>query len=305
MPEHRSLDRAFDDWMDWLVHEKKASAHTLEAYERDVRDFLAFLTGHLGGEPTLSDLEALRAADFRAYLAHRRQEGLSATSLRRVLSSIRSFFKRQEREGAFHNPYLKSLRTPKAPTRLPRPLAVTDARKLLQGTPDAREPDWIQYRDLAVLTLLYGCGLRIGEALGLNMADRPKGDILTLIGKGNKERMVPVLPAVREAIDLYLRHCPFPLEGTDPLFVGRQGKRLNARAIQLKMQTLRRGLGLPETATPHALRHSFASHLLGSGSDLRSIQELLGHASLSSTQRYTDLDMEKLLAVYDQAHPKS
>lgn len=305
MADSASLDRAFDGWIDWLVHERKASPHTIEAYERDVRDFLAFLTGHLGGEPTLADLEALRAADFRAYLAHRRQEGLSATSLRRVLSSVRSFFRRLEREEAFHNPQLKSLRTPKAPARLPRPLAIPDTRKLLAEPPETGEDLWLHYRDIAVLTLLYGCGLRISEALGLNLADRPRGDFLTLIGKGNKERMVPVLPAVREAVDLYLQHCPFRLTDNDPLFVGRQGKRLNARAIQLKMQMLRRRLGLPETATPHALRHSFASHLLSSGSDLRAIQELLGHASLSSTQRYTDLDMKKLLAVYDQAHPKS
>ena len=305
MPDRPSLGRAYDDWTNWLIHEKKASTHTVEAYERDVREFLAFLTGHLGGEPTLEDLEKLRAADFRAYLAHRRQEGLSATSLRRNLSSVRSFFKRQEKDGHLHNPYLKSLRTPKAPARLPRPLAVTDTKRLLGEKQDEREPDWIYYRDAAVLTLLYGCGLRIGEALSLNVGDRPVGDILTLIGKGNKERMVPVLPAVRDAIDIYMKQCPFSLSDTDPLFVGKQGKRLNARAIQLKMQMLRRNLGLPESATPHALRHSFATHLLAGGSDLRSIQELLGHASLSSTQRYTDLDMEKLLAVYDQAHPKS
>lgn len=299
------LSRIVEDWLDWLVHEKKASRHTVDAYERDLRDFLAFLSGHIGGELHLGDLADLRSADFRAYLAHRRQEGLSATSLRRVLSSIRSFFKRQERNGLLHNPYLKTLRTPKAGIRLPRPLPAIDTKTLLEDKVNPSEANWIRHRDLAVLTLLYGCGLRIGEALSLNYGKRPVSDTMTLIGKGNKERMVPVLPVVREAISIYLKECPYSLGDTDPLFVGSRGKRLTARVIQLKMQTLRRNLGLPETATPHALRHSFASHLLAGGSDLRSIQELLGHASLSSTQRYTDLDTEKLLAVYDQAHPKS
>lgn len=300
-----SLAQAFDNWMDWLVHEKKASPHTLSAYERDMRDFLAFLAGHIGGPVELSELEKLRAADFRAYLAHRRQEGLSASSLQRVLSSIRSFYKRQERDGYLHNPYLKVLRTPKAGGRLPRPLAAADARRLLERAGETKEPYWIRHRDTAVLILLYGCGLRIAEALSLNFRDQPKGETMTLIGKGNKERMIPVLPAVREAIDLYIKSYPFEFDKDGPLFLGKNGKRLTARVIQLKMQGLRRALGLPESATPHALRHSFASHLLAGGGDLRSIQELLGHASLSSTQRYTELDTERLLAVYDGAHPKA
>ncbi len=300
-----TLTQALENWLNWLRHEKRASPLTLEAYERDVRDFLSFTAGHIGNDPQLKDLEGLRAADFRAYLAHRRQEGLAATSIRRVLSSIRSFYKRQERDGYLHNPYLKTLRTPKAGSRLPRPLAKADMKTLLDKSADTREPIWVRHRDTAVLTLLYGCGLRIGEALALNYEERPKAEVMTLIGKGNKERMVPVLPAVREALQFYLKECPYQLETGGPLFVGRQGKRLSPRIIQLKMQALRRALNLPETATPHALRHSFASHLLSNGSDLRSIQELLGHASLSSTQRYTDLDTEKLLVVYDKAHPKS
>lgn len=300
-----SLSDALENWIDWLKHEKKVSPHTLEAYERDVRDFLSFITGHIAKEPDLLSLEALRAADFRAYLAYRRTEGLTATSLRRVLSSIRSFYKRQEREEHIHNPYLKTIRTPKIGVKLPRPLSAHDAQDLLNNITDTNEPLWIQNRDAAILTLLYGCGLRIGEALSLNYGDLPTSDTLTLIGKGNKERIVPVLPAVQKALKLYMKECPYPLTQNGPLFVGRSGKRLGARVVQLKMQTLRRNLNLPETATPHALRHSFATHLLEGGGDLRSIQELLGHASLSSTQRYTDLDMEKLLAVYDKAHPKT
>ncbi|MEH6545048.1 MAG: tyrosine recombinase XerC [Sneathiella sp.] len=299
------LSDAFENWIDWLRHEKKVSPHTLEAYERDVRDFLSFIRGHIAKEPDLPSLEALRAADFRAYLAYRRSEGLAATSLRRVLSSIRSFYKRQERDKYIHNPYLKTIRTPKAGVKLPRPLSAVDTRDLLDSITDTKEPYWIQNRDAAVLTLLYGCGLRIGEALSLNYDDLPVSDTLTLIGKGNKERIVPVLPAVREALNSYIDQCPYLLKSRGPLFVGRRGNRLSARVIQLKMQVLRRNLNLPETATPHALRHSFATHLLEGGGDLRSIQELLGHASLSSTQRYTDLDMEKLLAVYDKAHPKA
>ena len=305
MSSRLSLTDAFANWIDWLVHERRASPHTVQAYERDMRDFLAFITGHIGQEPELTDLENLHSVDFRAYLAHRRQKGLTATSQRRVLSSIRSFFKRQERDGQLHNPYLKTLRSPKAGTKLPRPLSADDTKNLLQDAPNPREANWVRYRDLAVLTLLYGCGLRIGEALSLNFNDRPTSDVMKITGKGNKERMVPVLPAVHDALSLYIKECPFPLKGSGPLFVGRYGKRLNARNIQLKMQALRRNLGLPETATPHALRHSFASHLLAGGGDLRSIQDLLGHASLSSTQRYTDLDTEKLLAVYDKAHPKA
>lgn len=305
MPSLPSVSVAFENWIGWLRHEKKVSPHTLEAYERDVRDFLNFITGHIAKEPDLHSLEALRTADFRAYLAYRRTEGLTATSLRRVLSSIRSFYKRQERDEYIHNPYLKTVRTPKAGVKLPRPLSAHDTRDLLESITDTKEPYWIQNRDAAVLTLLYGCGLRIGEALSLNYGDLPASNTLTLVGKGNKERIVPVLPAVREALNLYTEQCPYSLTSNGPLFVGQRGKRLSARVIQLKMQTLRRNLNLPETATPHALRHSFATHLLEGGGDLRSIQELLGHASLSSTQRYTDLDMEKLLAVYDKAHPKA
>jgi integrase/recombinase XerC len=301
-----TLQFLLQDWQDWLSHEKKVSPHTFEAYTRDVDDFLAFLIGHLGGAVDLAALEKLKAADFRSYLAVRKREGLTAASITRVLSSIRSFFKRLEKEKILHNPTLNTIRSPKQPQRLPRPLSEKDSKALLAKTAQPAIGEiWIGKRDLAVLTLLYGCGLRINEALSLNYGKRPCEDVMSILGKGNKERLVPVLPIVRQAIDDYVEHSPFPFEPESPLFFGKQGRRLGARQIQLRLQDLRRQLGLPETATPHALRHSFATHLLGAGADLRSIQELLGHASLSTTQRYTDLDAEKLLNAYHTAHPKS
>ncbi|WP_169569450.1 tyrosine recombinase XerC [Sneathiella limimaris] len=298
-----SLDTYLNDWKSWLIHEKKVSPNTFEAYERDVEAFLLFSGHHLGKTLTVSDLENMRAADFRAFLADRKKEGLTATSLARMLSSIRSFFKKLEKDEVLHNPHLKSLRAPKRPERLPRPLTEKDSRNLLSELDKGQ--GWMDARDLAVVTLLYGAGLRISEALDLNYGNRPAGDSMTIIGKGKKERLVPVLPVISEAIDRYLKLCPHPMDAETPLFLGKQGKRLSPRQIQLTIQNLRRQLGLPESATPHALRHSFATHLLGAGGDLRTIQELLGHASLSTTQRYTDLDTEKLLNVYKSAHPKS
>lgn len=300
-----TLKETVDTWKAWLSHEKRVSPHTFEAYNRDVSDFLHFLTPHLGHTPQLKDLQDLRAADFRAFLAHRKQDGLTASSIARVLSSVRSFFSKLEKDQVLHNPYLKTVRSPKKPQRLPRPLAEVDAKEVLnKAATTADQQPWINMRDAAVLTLLYGCGLRIGEALTLNYKDRPKGQAMTITGKGSKQRLVPILPVVLAAIDDYIELCPYPFSEDSPLFFGTQGRRLGARQIQLRLQLLRRQLGLPETATPHALRHSFATHLLIGGGDLRAIQELLGHASLSTTQRYIDLDTEKLLAVYKNAHPK-
>lgn len=301
-----SLSSAVQRWKSWLAHEKRVSPHTFEAYERDLSNFLDFLVPHLGHPPTIDDLEKLRAADFRAFLAYRKADGISATSLARILSSIRSFFGKLEKDQILHNPYLKTIRSPKKSHRLPRPLAEKDAADVLaKAALENKQEDWINKRDAAVFTLLYGCGLRIGEALSLNYSSRPVRDTMTITGKGSKERLIPILPIVRHAIQDYVDHCPFPFSGDSPLFYGKQGRRLGARQVQLRLQDLRRQIGLPETATPHALRHSFATHLLSSGSDLRAIQELLGHASLSSTQRYTDLDTEKLLSIYKNAHPKN
>lgn len=282
------------------------SPHTQAAYERDFEAFEEFLVTHLGKALTLTDLANLKAADFRAFLAQRQKEGLSASSLARTLSSIKSFFKKQEKDGVFHNPYLNAIRTPKKPQRLPRPLSPGDAENLVRTAGNTlAKSSWMQDRDLCVLLLLYGCGLRINEALSLDYGNRPKGDVLKVLGKGSKERLVPVLPVIHAALETYIKNCPYPFSEDAPLFFGKQGRRLNARTIQQKMQDLRRILGLPETATPHALRHSFATHLLSAGGDLRTIQELLGHASLSSTQVYTDLETRQLLETYKKAHPKS
>lgn len=304
MPQN--LSEHIEIWKNWLLHEKKMSPHTQAAYERDFDAFEEFLIAHLGKALTLTDLANLKAADFRAFLVQRQKEGLSASSLARTLSSIKSFFKKQEKDGVFHNPYLNAIRTPKKAQRLPRPLSPGDAENMLRSVKSAStKSNWMQDRDLCVFLLLYGCGLRINEALSLNYEDRPKGEVLKVLGKGSKERLVPVLPIIHDALKTYLANCPYPFSEETPLFFGKQGRRLNARTVQQKMQDLRRSLGLPETATPHALRHSFATHLLSAGGDLRTIQELLGHASLSSTQVYTDLETRQLLETYKKAHPKS
>jgi len=299
------------DWIAYLTTERRAAEKTVEAYLRDINRFLSFLRDHLGGEPDLDALSQLRAADFRAYLAARRRDGMTSRTLARALSAIRSFYGFLEREGAVENAALAALRSPKIPHAVPKALGVAAARRLVTSAPIAsgtEQETWVGARDTAVLLLLYGCGLRISEALGLDRGEAPLDaaqDTLTITGKGNKTRIVPILPVAREAIGVYLDLCPFVLEEGDPLFVGVKGKRLNARNIQLLIQRMRGALGLPDTATPHALRHSFATHLLSAGGDLRAIQELLGHASLSSTQIYTEVDRAHLLRQYMGAHPRA
>lgn len=301
--------RALDGWLDYLVSEKRASANTVEAYVRDLEVFFSFLSGHLGGHVTLDALRDLRTVDFRAFLAARRNDDLSSRSLARALSALRSFFRFLERKNILSNPHLSALRSPKIPRALPRSVAPDAARAMTDGDAVAsvsRGVTWIDTRDSAVLLLLYGCGLRISEALGLNRRDIPGSggpDTLRITGKGGKTRVVPVIPLAADAIRRYLELCPWQPGPDGPLFLGEKGGRLNARNIQLLVQRLRGALGLPEKTTPHALRHSFATHLLGAGGDLRTIQELLGHASLSSTQIYTEMDRRHLLDVYDRAHP--
>ena len=308
-----ALRRAVGQWYDQLSAERRASPHTLAAYVHDLGAFLEFMTFHHGGPPRLADLAALKSGDFRAWLAHRTQAGLARSSTARALSVVRGFYRFLDREALAHNTAIGAIRGPRATRAVPKALAVGEMGDLLDSarTPqgETAEP-WVVARDVAVLTLLYGCGLRISEALGLNRRDvptngGPAGESLMVTGKGGKQRMVPLLPVVSEAVAAYVAVCPHRLASDGPLFVGVRGGRLNARIVQRRMQSLRAQLGLPKEATPHALRHSFATHLLGAGGDLRAIQELLGHASLSTTQRYTDVDAERLLEVYTKAHPRA
>ncbi len=296
-------------WIAWLTGERRASPHTVAAYGRDVAFFLDFLTEHLGGLPDLAAIDRLRPADFRAYLARRAGDSLERSSLARLLSVLRGFVRFLRRRGLASTTALAALRGPRLPVGVPKPLGVDDAVATLAAADDAgpgnRPGNWQGKRDAAVLTLLYGCGLRLSEALGLSRGEAPHGDLLTITGKGRKERVLPVLAAVHEAIGAYLAACPYPLAKEGPLFVGARGGPLGARHVQRQMAVLRGFLGLPETATPHALRHSFATHLLAGGGDLRAIQELLGHASLSTTQRYTHVAVEGLLAAYEAAHPRA
>ncbi|HEY7232466.1 MAG TPA: tyrosine recombinase XerC [Pseudolabrys sp.] len=295
-------------WLSYLGAERRMSAKTLDAYRRDVTQFLSFLADHLGCTPTLKQLAKLAPADVRAFMAARRHDGAGNRSLMRTLAGCRSFARFLERNGKGKVAALAAVRTPKLPRTLPKPLAVSAAKQI--GDTELREGEerepWIIARDAAVLALLYGCGLRISEALGLKRKDfTAKSDSLIVTGKGNKTRMVPVLPQVAKAISDYLNLCPYKNPPNAPLFVGARGKSLSPRIIQLTMARLRGSLGLADTATPHALRHSFATHLLARGGDLRSIQELLGHASLSTTQIYTGVDAERLLEVYNNAHPRA
>jgi integrase/recombinase XerC len=302
-PEVAALATA---WLDGLAHEKRQAAATVKAYRTDLEGFLSFCAEHLGAPPDLDRLTGLRAVDFRAWLASRHQRGLARTSTARALAALRSFYRYLDREHGRHNPALKALRTPRLPRRLPRPLSAGQAAELLEAAPGVARQDWIARRDTALLLLLYGAGLRIGEALALDRAvlDRdPELRALRVTGKGGKQRLVPLLPVIAAALRDYLDACPY--RHRDALFLGARGKRLQAPIVRRVMQELRRGLGLPETATPHALRHSFATHLLADGADLRTIQELLGHASLSTTQGYTGVDGERLMRLYHQAHPRA
>jgi integrase/recombinase XerC len=297
-------------WRAFLGSERRMAGKTVEAYGRDVSQFLSFLAEHLGGKANLAQLSKLAPADVRAFMAARRAKGIGGRSLMRALAGVRSFARFLEREGKGRVGALAAVRAPKVGKTLPKPLAVGAAKRLADAdlrAGEAREP-WIFARDAAVLALLYGSGLRISEALGLLRKAVPapgKGDVITVTGKGNKQRMVPVLPQVLRLISDYVKQCPYDLPADGALFVGARGGPLSPRIVQLAMERLRGALGLPETATPHALRHSFATHLLARGGDLRAIQELLGHASLSTTQIYTAVDAERLMDVYRSAHPRA
>jgi len=299
------LQSAFQRWQGWLRFERRTSAHTIDGYVRDVAGFLRFLIDHRGEALRLATLETLTAQDYRAWLAARASDGAGAATRARAMSSLRSFFRFLERVGLASNSALVTVRTPKVAPSLPRPLSEPDARAVVETAAAAEEEPWVAARDVALVTLLYGCGLRLGEALGLTRAEAPLSETLVVTGKGRKQRMVPVLPAVRRAVADYLAACPHPLPPDGPLFVGVRGGPLNPGVAQRQVRRLRALLELPETATPHALRHSFATHLLAGGADLRAIQELLGHASLSTTQRYTGVETERLMATYRAAHPRA
>jgi integrase/recombinase XerC len=296
---------AIADWQTWLADERRVSPHTLDAYSRDLAAFLTFLAEHLGGAAGLNDLGSLTARDVRAWLARRAGDGIGRTSTARAMSTLRNFFRFLDRSGRVHNAAIAHIRAPRLPQSVPKALSVEDAGDAIGAVAELSESAWIAKRDVALLTLLYGCGLRLGEALGLRLRDVPKGESMVVTGKGGKDRVVPVLPVVAAAIADYVAACPHPLRADGPLFVGARGGPLNPSVVQRQVRKLRAWLGLPDTATPHALRHSFATHLLAEGGDLRTIQELLGHASLSTTQRYTAVDIERLAKVYRDAHPRA
>lgn len=303
-----TAEEALRAWLDWLAHERRASPRTIEAYGRIGRTYVAFLEAHRGEPLTLQGLAAVRAAEVRAHLAARRagDKGLQARSLAQTLSAIRAFHRYLDRRLGAPAAEIALVRGPRVKPALPRPVSEDQALGLLEEP--AADPDldlWAAARDQAVLSLLYGCGLRISEALSLSGADHPLGEAVRVTGKGGKTRLVPVLPQVRDAVAAYAGACPWPLPPDQPLFRAARGGPLSPRHVQAAVQRLRGRLGLPASATPHALRHSFATHLLGAGADLRIIQELLGHASLSTTQKYTAVDAARLLSAYQAAHPRA
>lgn len=299
---------ARDALQTWLDHQralKGAAQNTLTAYSGDVTEFLAFISVHHGGQQGLGALSKITVSDMRAWMAATRGADVGPRSLARKLSAVKAFYRwLAEREG-FEPTAVLSTRAPKFTKKLPRPLAVDAARELIDCVEIQARAPWVAARDVAVLTLLWGCGLRISEALGLRGGDAPLADVLRITGKGGKERVVPVLPAARAAVESYLRACPHPQQADAPLFRGVRGGACTPGAIQKVMASARMQLGLPATATPHAMRHSFATHLLDAGGDLRAIQELLGHASLSTTQAYTAVDTVRLMEVYTRAHPRA
>lgn len=306
-PDAMTGEAARQAWLAWLANERRAALLTVEAYGHDLAGFLGFLTPHLGREPDLADLAALSLADLRAWLAAEAGAGAGNATRSRHLSAVRSFFRFLARHHGVANPRLRLLVSPRAKPPIPRALAAAEARSVAIDIGEMSDNAAIQARDTALFTLLYGCGLRIAEALALTVAEAPlpgSDAMLRVVGKGGKQRIVPVLPVVREAVAAWLRLHPKP-ERDSPLFVGARGKRLDPGVAQRTLRNFRRLNGLPEHATPHALRHSFATHLLAGGADLRAIQELLGHASLSTTQRYTSVDAARLLEVWRRAHPRA
>ena len=305
--QDRMITEHTQKWIDWLQKEKNLSPLTVEVYERVGTDFLGFLAHHMGQPPTVTMLQNLKARDFRAWMMHLLSEKKQKkSSVSRAVSVIRSLFLFLDQTKVVHNPIARNLRAPKRDEILPRALSQEDMNLFLKGNRPPDQSPWVHARDMALFTLLYGCGLRIHEALQLNMEDIPaSGQMLRVRGKGKKERVVPLLPVVADKIKDYLQLSPFDKSFEKPLFMGIQGKRLNVSMAEKAITNYRRALGLPESVTPHALRHSFATHLLEENADLRTIQELLGHASLSTTQRYTKVNRKKLQQTYKKSHPRA
>lgn len=300
------LRAQLEKWQTYLRHEKQVSPHTLRAYCTDMEHFITFMHSHYGQPPGLATIADAKIRDFRAWLSRKAMEGTGNASRARSLSGVKNLLRWLDKNGVAHNAAIAAMRSPKLPHKLPKPLPEGQTMTLLDSAGLLEKQDWMAARNSALLTLLYGCGLRISEALSLNIGDIPPlGQPLRITGKGNKERITPMLDIVRTSLQHYLQLCPFDTGADQPIFRGARGDRLNQGVAQRAMRQLRVSLGLPETATPHALRHSFATHLLQNGANLREIQELLGHASLSTTQRYTELNAKELMNIYKSAHPRA
>lgn len=290
-------------WQSWLLNEKRYSPHTLDAYSRDLAAFFNFLHQYLDSTPQLADLEKAEIRTFRAFLSSRAERHIEKSSIARELSTLKNFYRWLSRSNIVENSAIDILSSPRQAKVLPRALDVDDTFNVLDIAKDFAKKEWQGLRDVAIFTILYGCGLRISEALSLNLGDISHNDFLKIKGKGNKERLVPLLAVVKEKINAYLEACPYDIKNGEALFLGARGERLSPRIVQRTLEKIRAYLGLADNLTPHALRHSFATHLLANGTDLRSIQELLGHASLTTTQRYTDVQIETLQKEYHKAHP--
>ncbi len=292
-------------WTDYLRFEKQLSKHTLRAYSTDTKHFIEFLCQHQGTSPSLNSLSEISIRDFRSWMSRKAMDGASNASRARSLSGVKSLLTWLDKQGIMHNAAISIVRSPKLPHKIPRPLSETQANDLIDNAGMLEIKDWIAARNAALFTLLYGAGLRINEALTLDVKDMPRDGFLRVKGKGNKERQVPILQIVETTLRTYLEACPYEAHAHRAIFLGARGGRLNQGVAQKSMRDIRLMLGLPETATPHALRHSFATHLLQNGANLREIQELLGHASLTSTQRYTELNAEEMMRIYKSAHPRA
>jgi len=300
---NKHIEDAFTNWLGNLKEVRNLSDNTLISYKHDVKSFLEFIDTHTGSEISIKYLNDMKISDFRSFLSYLRNKDISSTSIARIISSLKSFFNYLLNTNLIESTVIQSLRTPKQKKSLPRPISSELAIETIKHAQDMEKEKWIGMRNKSILMLLYGCGLRISEALNLNFEDINENDYLIIQGKGNKERMVPLMDYVKNDIENYIHECPKNFMKDDPLFVGKRLDRLSPRIIQYVLEKIRHNLSLPETATPHALRHSFATHLLDSGGDLRTIQELLGHSSLSTTQKYTKVETEKLYDAYSKTHP--